>query len=93
MEFITNPMMGLLFWGEMIWFFTPSSSSISVQLAAVVPTCRFISSPSKSALYALVQHRGSRKDSPLRSSTLCPIMDGLCREGCLLNTTGSPSCR
>ncbi len=54
-------------------------------------TCRFISSPPKSALYGVVSLRFMRKVDQGRTRTWCPIILILWSEGWRLNTTRSPS--
>ena len=65
----------------------------SARASGVCGTCMFISSPSKSALYGDVTLRLRRKVEWGRMRTRWPIIDILCSEGCLLNSTMSPFCR
>eukprot|EP00961_Rhodomonas_salina_P120286 1619026-Rhodomonas_salina.2 len=51
--------------------------------------CRFISSPSKSALYGEVTERLSRNVEYGMIFTRCPIIDILCSDGCRLKITQS----
>jgi hypothetical protein len=54
--------------------------------------CRFISSPSKSALKGLHTHSLNRSVRPGRTTALNAMMDTRCRLGCLLKSTTSPFC-
>jgi len=65
----------------------------SALASSLCRTCRFISSPSKSALYGGQTQRFRRKVFPGMTFTTWAIMDMRCREGCLLNRTTSPSIR
>ena len=56
-------------------------------------TCKFISSPSKSALYGDVTLRFMRKVDQGSTLTRWPIMDILCSVGCRLKMMTSSSCR
>ena len=70
---------------------TPRSSRASALASSVCGTCRFISSPSKSALYGAHTHSLNRSVLPSSTLTRCAIIDSRCRDGCLLNRTMSPS--
>ena len=54
-------------------------------------TCRFISSPSKSALYGHVTDTCIRIVLPGSILTVCAMIESLCSVGCLLISTMSPS--
>mmetsp|Transcript_19776 Transcript_19776/g.62921 ORF Transcript_19776/g.62921 Transcript_19776/m.62921 type:complete len:220 (-) Transcript_19776:1382-2041(-) len=72
---------------------TPMRWMASALASSVCGRCRFISSPSKSALYGL--HTHSLKRNVLQGITRarCAMMDILCREGWRLKSTTSPSSR
>ena len=89
----TMPMHGLLACGESIWSVTIISIATDARALADCGTCRFISSPSKSALYGAVTDRFMRKVRPGTTTTRWPISPCLCSEGCRLKTTTSSSCR
>lgn len=57
----TMPMTGLLAWGEMMLRGTAQMLMSSARVSSLWGTCRFISSPSKSALYGDVTDRLRRK--------------------------------
>ena len=59
-ESCTSPMIGLLDCGEISCVRTHISSCASATASTVRNTCRFISSPSKSALYGVVSQTGRR---------------------------------
>src|SRR5207249_4973839 len=63
----------------------------SARASSLCSTCRFISSPSKSALYG--GHTAKLKRNVLwgMTRTSCAIIDIRCSEGCRLNSTMSPS--
>ncbi len=65
----------------------------SALASSLCSTCRFISSPSKSALYGGQTHRLNLKVLSGMTRTACAIMDMRCSDGCLLNSTMSPSIR
>mmetsp|Transcript_8521 Transcript_8521/g.15757 ORF Transcript_8521/g.15757 Transcript_8521/m.15757 type:complete len:204 (-) Transcript_8521:41-652(-) len=65
----------------------------SARASSVCGRWRFISSPSKSALYGLQQHSLNRNVLQGITLALCAIIDTLWRDGCLLNNTTSPSWR
>ena len=89
----TIPMTGLFAWGDTIILGTIMSSSASAFVSFVCGTCMFISSPSKSALYGDVAERSSRKVENGMILIRWPMMDILCRLGCRLKSTTSPSLR
>eukprot|EP00160_Parvularia_atlantis_P017066 Unigene5718_Nuclearia_a/m.17455 Unigene5718_Nuclearia_a/g.17455 ORF Unigene5718_Nuclearia_a/g.17455 Unigene5718_Nuclearia_a/m.17455 type:complete len:351 (+) Unigene5718_Nuclearia_a:973-2025(+) len=89
----TMPMTGRLLCGLTICVGTRASSSSSVRASSVCGTCRFISSPSKSALYGVVTDRLRRKVEYGMTLTRWPIIDILCSDGWRLNSTMSSSIR
>jgi hypothetical protein len=72
---------------------TPSSSSDSARASSVCGRCRFISSPSKSALYGAHTHSLKRNVRPDMTRARCAMIDSLCSDGCRLKSTTSPSVR
>jgi hypothetical protein len=89
----TIPMTGLLACGEMMLRGTAQMLINSARVSSDCGTCKFISSPSKSALYGDVTDKLSRKVEYGMSLTRCAIIDILCSDGCRLNKTMSPSLR
>ena len=87
----TIPMTGRLDCGVMICLGTIMISDTSARVSTDCGKCRFISSPSKSALYGVVQLRFIRKVDQGSTLTRWPIIDILCKVGCRLNTIKSPS--
>ena len=87
----TIPMTGLFDCGDTICFGTIQISVISARVSSDCGTCKFISSPSKSALYGDVQDKFNRNVEYGITLTLWPIIDILCRDGCRLKITTSPS--
>uniref|UniRef100_A0A6B0UH99 Putative secreted protein n=1 Tax=Ixodes ricinus TaxID=34613 RepID=A0A6B0UH99_IXORI len=77
----TMPMTGLFDCGVMICRGTMASCSTSARVSSDCGTCRFISSPSKSALYGVVTLRFILKVDQGSTLILCPIMDILCSVG------------
>lgn len=57
----------------------------SALAGCVCTTCKFISSPSKSALKGVHTHSLKRKVRCFESFTKKPMIDCLCSEGCRLN--------
>mmetsp|Transcript_600 Transcript_600/g.1256 ORF Transcript_600/g.1256 Transcript_600/m.1256 type:complete len:240 (+) Transcript_600:3273-3992(+) len=88
----TIPMTGWFFCGETIWKGTIMTLEISDLVSYDWGRCRFISSPSKSALYGEVTERLSRNVEYGMIFTRCPIIDILCSDGCRLKITQSSSC-
>ena len=86
------PMQGLLFCALRICSLTHASVRASVDAVTDCKKCKFISSPSKSALYGDVQQRLRRNVFSGITTTRCAIMLFSRREGCLLNRTISPVC-
>ena len=72
---------------------TSMSSAASARDSSVCGRCRFISSPSKSALYGVQQHSLKRKVRPGSTRARWHMMDILCSDGWRLKSTGSPSAR
>ena len=85
------PMMGPPYLGDRMFSCTCMRILASARASSDCRTCRFISSPSKSALYGGQSVRLNLKVRPSMILTRCAIMDILCSEGCLLNRTTSPS--
>mmetsp|Transcript_35662 Transcript_35662/g.80984 ORF Transcript_35662/g.80984 Transcript_35662/m.80984 type:complete len:202 (-) Transcript_35662:1364-1969(-) len=87
----TIPITGLFDCGDTMQRGTIMISAASARVSIVCITCRFISSPSKSALYGEVQDRFIRKVEYGMIRTRCAMMDILCSDGWRLNMTMSPS--
>ncbi len=87
------PMIGPPYLGERIWSWTRMSMSASERDSSLCGTCRFISSPSKSALYGGQTDGWSLKVLKGRTLTVCAITDMRWSDGCLLKRTMSPSIR
>lgn len=87
----TIPITGRFDWGDTMHLGTIISSKTSALVSNDWGTCIFISSPSKSALYGDVTDKFNRKVEYGMILILCPIIDILCRLGCLLKRTKSPS--
>mmetsp|Transcript_9145 Transcript_9145/g.27734 ORF Transcript_9145/g.27734 Transcript_9145/m.27734 type:complete len:209 (-) Transcript_9145:1195-1821(-) len=79
--------------GEHRFCATLIKTRASVLASSVWGTWRFISSPSKSALYGVHTHSLNLKVLHGITLTRCAMMDILCRDGCLLKRTISPSSR
>mmetsp|Transcript_25098 Transcript_25098/g.65226 ORF Transcript_25098/g.65226 Transcript_25098/m.65226 type:complete len:409 (+) Transcript_25098:3019-4245(+) len=92
-ESCTMPMTGLLDCGDTMFLGTIMICSSSALAATDCGTCRFISSPSKSALYGDVTDRFRRNVEWSSTLTRCAMIDILCNEGCRLNTMRSSSLR
>mmetsp|Transcript_39970 Transcript_39970/g.80064 ORF Transcript_39970/g.80064 Transcript_39970/m.80064 type:complete len:333 (+) Transcript_39970:2804-3802(+) len=88
----TMPITGLFDCGETMQRGTNMISEHSARVSCDCITCRFISSPSKSALYGEVTERFMRKVEYGRILIRWPMIDILCNDGCRLNMTMSPSC-
>jgi len=85
------PMIGPPNRGERMCSWTCMMTFASARASWLWSTCRFISSPSKSALYGVQSHRLNRKVLCGRIRTKCAIMLIRWSEGCRLNRTMSPS--
>src|SRR3989441_457415 len=85
------PMTGPPNRGERMCSCTRMRTRASARASSLCRTCRFISSPSKSALYGGHTARLKRNVLWGMTRTSCAIMDIRCREGCRLNSTMSPS--
>mmetsp|Transcript_7611 Transcript_7611/g.21335 ORF Transcript_7611/g.21335 Transcript_7611/m.21335 type:complete len:209 (+) Transcript_7611:3346-3972(+) len=92
-ESCTMPMTGLLDWGDTIFLGTIMICSSSAFAATDCGTCKFISSPSKSALYGDVTERFSRNVEWSSTLTRCAMIDILWSDGWRLNTMRSSSRR
>ena len=86
-------MIGPPYRGDMSWSCTRMSSMASARASSLWGTCRFISSPSKSALYGGHTDGCRRNVLPGSTRTWWAIMDIWWSDGCLLNITMSPSIR
>mmetsp|Transcript_97454 Transcript_97454/g.168048 ORF Transcript_97454/g.168048 Transcript_97454/m.168048 type:complete len:279 (+) Transcript_97454:3358-4194(+) len=89
----TIPIHGELACGVMMFLGTIIMWTSSVLVSRDWGRCRFISSPSKSALYGDVTERFSRNVEYGSTLARCPIIDIRCSVGCRLNSTQSPSFR
>ncbi|RNA23264.1 hypothetical protein BpHYR1_033063 [Brachionus plicatilis] len=87
----TMPITGRFDCGVMICRGTIINSETSARVSTDCGKCKFISSPSKSALYGVVQLKFMRNVDHGNTLTLWPIMLILCKVGCRLNTIKSPS--
>ena len=87
----TIPMTGLLDCGDTIWRGTAQICDNSDLVSGDWGTCKFISSPSKSALYGEVTDKFNLNVEYGITFTLCAIIDILCNDGWRLNKTGSSS--
>ncbi len=85
---IGSPLLGVT-----IFCVTPIKWSVSLRASKVWGTWMFISSPSKSALKGAQTHSLNLRVFPGATLTLNPIILILCKLGCLLNMTTSPSRR
>ena len=90
-ESCTMPITGRLACGDTMFLATDINSCASARAANVCNTCKFISSPSKSALYGVVHVKLRRNVLPVIIFTRWHMMDILWRDGCRLNRTRSPS--
>ena len=77
----TMPMTGLFDCGETMQRGTSMISEHSARVSMLCITCRFISSPSKSALYGEVHERFMRKVEYGMILMRWPMMDILCSDG------------
>mmetsp|Transcript_14849 Transcript_14849/g.44421 ORF Transcript_14849/g.44421 Transcript_14849/m.44421 type:complete len:351 (-) Transcript_14849:1317-2369(-) len=87
----TMPITGLFDCGETMQRGTIMISAASARVSIDWSTCKFISSPSKSALYGDVHERFIRNVEYGKILTRCAMIDILCNDGCRLNITMSPS--
>mmetsp|Transcript_15971 Transcript_15971/g.27202 ORF Transcript_15971/g.27202 Transcript_15971/m.27202 type:complete len:218 (+) Transcript_15971:242-895(+) len=81
----TMPITGLFDCGETMHRGTSMISDASARVSCDCRMCRFISSPSKSALYGEVHERFMRKVEYGMMRMRWDMMDILCSEGCRLN--------
>mmetsp|Transcript_3891 Transcript_3891/g.13707 ORF Transcript_3891/g.13707 Transcript_3891/m.13707 type:complete len:295 (-) Transcript_3891:837-1721(-) len=81
------------FFGVQRLAWTPMSAIASARASSVCGTCRFISSPSKSALYGAHTHSLKRNVRHGITRTLCAMMDILWSEGWRLKSAMSPFSR
>ena len=86
-------MTGLFDCGVIIFCATDIKFIASALDSYVCKACKFISSPSKSALYGVVQLKFNRNVLPERILARCAMIDIRCNEGWRLNKTMSPSCK
>ena len=84
---------GALVWGFMTFRDTAMSSRASASAGKLCRMCRFISSPSQSALYGPMTPRGTQNASPATRFNRCAMNDSLCRDGWRLKHPTSPSNR
>mmetsp|Transcript_98404 Transcript_98404/g.300921 ORF Transcript_98404/g.300921 Transcript_98404/m.300921 type:complete len:236 (+) Transcript_98404:3534-4241(+) len=80
----TTPITGLLPCGETSILGFSIMCLISERVSCDCPKCKFISSPSKSALYGDVTARLNLRVEKGMTLTRCPIIDILCSDGCRL---------
>ena len=88
-----NATIGSPLLGVTIFCVTPIKWRVSLRASKVWGTWIFISSPSKSALKGAQTHSLKRRVFPGATLTLNPIILILCKLGCLLKMTTSPSLR
>mmetsp|Transcript_2264 Transcript_2264/g.6839 ORF Transcript_2264/g.6839 Transcript_2264/m.6839 type:complete len:247 (-) Transcript_2264:1409-2149(-) len=89
----TMPITGLFDWGETTQRATDMISDASARVSMDCITCRFISSPSKSALYGAQTHSLKRKVRHGTTRARCAMMESLCSDGWRLKRTTSPLVR
>ena len=82
---------GSPFFGVTKLFVTHIKIAASARASSVCGTCKFISSPSKSALYGEQTHSLKRNVLWGMTRTRCDMIESLCSEGCRLKSTTSPS--